>query len=104
MRRLALLLASILAHSLHAQNRPVDFAGDIEPIFAKRCSACHGTGQQMAGVRFDQPDGARNVIVPGKSAESKLMERVSSTRKGFAMPPVGEHLTDAQIGLLRAWI
>ncbi len=58
----------------------------------------------MAGIRFDQPDGAKRAIVAGNSAASKLIERVSSTKKGFGMPPIGDPLTAEQVALLKAWI
>ena len=69
-----------------AVSRKVDFAADVQPILKKRCEACHGTAQQMSGVRFDQRDAALAggysgpVILPGKSAESKLIQRVSAPR------------------------
>lgn len=44
------------------------------------------------------------VIQPGKNAASKLIERVTSTKRGFAMPPVGEPLSADQVAKLRAWI
>jgi hypothetical protein len=84
----------------------VDFTRDVEPVFAKRCSACHGAGQQMAGLRLDEPQAALKgsksgpVIVPGKSAESKLIKRVANK----TMPPVGEPLTRDQVAVLSAWI
>jgi cytochrome c553 len=88
----------------------VDFARDIQPILANRCFSCHGPGQQMAGLRLDEPIAALKgthggqVIIPGKSAESKLIHRVASTKKGFSMPPMGDRLTAGDIALLRAWI
>jgi hypothetical protein len=87
-----------------------DFTRDVQPIFAKRCQGCHGPAQQMAGVRFDDPEAVLKggysgpIVVPGKSAESKLIARVSSDKKGFFMPPVGERLSAAEIGVLTAWI
>jgi len=64
----------------------------------------------MAGLRLDSGEsilkGASGgvVIQPGKSAESKLIERVTSSKKGFGMPPVGEPLSAGQIATLRTWI
>ncbi|MGH9630593.1 MAG: PSD1 and planctomycete cytochrome C domain-containing protein [Bryobacteraceae bacterium] len=87
-----------------------DFVRDIEPIFAKRCQACHGSAQQMNGLRLDSGEEALKggysgpVIIPGKSAESKLIHRVASTKTGFAMPPAGEKLSKEEVGMLRAWI
>jgi len=42
-------------------------------------------------------------IVPGKSAESPLLRFVTGS-DDLLMPPEGERLTAAEIGLLRAWI
>lgn len=110
----------LCAFSLSAQDVPsnlpppasaaADFARDIEPIFAKRCQACHGSAQQMSGLRLDSGENALKggysgpVILPGKSAESKLIHRVASAKTGFAMPPAGEKLSKEEVGLLRAWI
>ena len=43
------------------------------------------------------------VIIPGKSAESKLIRRVVNGDGGLQMPPTGP-LSDEEIGILRAWI
>lgn len=102
MLRCWLVLVVLALPSLAAT--PVDFTRDIEPILTKRCSACHGAGQQMAGIRFDRPEGAQKAIIAGNSAESKLIARVSSTKKGFAMPPIGDPLTPEQVELLKNWI
>src|SRR5205823_3171484 len=64
----------------------------------------------MSGLRLDSGaavlKGAKAgpVVDPGKSANSKLIQRVSSSKKGFGMPPVGEPLTPEQIATLRAWL
>ena len=99
----ALLVFPFTAHA-------VDFVNDVKPIFAKRCQGCHGAAQQMSGLRLD--DGAAalaggnsgTVIVPGKAADSKLIERVTSDKKGFMMPPMGAKLTEAEVAVLRGWI
>jgi mono/diheme cytochrome c family protein len=106
MRMLAVAILS--AAPLCAQ--PADYARDIEPIFASRCYGCHGQQQQMNGLRLDLRDAALaggysgSVIVPGKSAESKLIRRVTSENPGVRMPPVGAPLTTAQIAALRSWV
>ena len=43
-------------------------------------------------------------IVPGRSAESRLIQFVSGVPPEFLMPQEGDPLTDEEIGLLRAWI
>ena len=92
-----------------AAKTKIEFARDIEPLLAKRCYACHGAQQQMSGFRLDQKDAALKGgmagadIVAGKSADSRLIHRVAGVDGKF-MPPVGAHLTGAEVGLLRAWI
>jgi mono/diheme cytochrome c family protein len=98
------------AVSAWAQQSNIDFSRDIQPVFEARCLACHGAGQQMAGLRLDSGDavvkGGTNgpVVQAGNSAGSKLIERVTSSKKGFAMPPVGDPLSADQVAKLRAWI
>ena len=36
-----------------AATRQVDFAKDIQPIFAKSCVSCHGTEKQKGSYRLD---------------------------------------------------
>src|SRR5437867_2091690 len=88
----------------------VEFLRDVEPIFHKNCYACHGPSQQMNGLRFDQKKAAGTgafsgpACVPGNSAETKLIQKVASSKDGFKMPPAGPALSPREIGILRAWI
>lgn len=88
----------------------VDFGREIEPIFHERCYLCHGPDQQMSELRLDRRDralagGASGpVIVPGDASASKLIERVTSAKQGYRMPPAGDPLTAAQASLLAEWI
>src|SRR4029077_16190058 len=109
MRCCALLVLSCVVPA-GAQRPKIDFPRDVQPIFESRCQGCHGAQQQMAGLRLDSGTavltGASSgpVIQPGKSAASRLIARVTSTKKGCGMPPIGEPLTASQIATLRAWI
>src|SRR5215471_13659940 len=111
-------LLCLLAPSLRAADEPalppaakikVDFARDIEPLLTKRCVICHGAQQQMSGLRLDQKEAALKGgksgadILPGKSAESRLIRLVGGLETKV-MPPMGARLTAAEVGLLRAWI
>jgi mono/diheme cytochrome c family protein len=102
------------AKSLPA-NPEVDFTRQILPILSDNCFACHGpdAGQRKAKLRLDTKEGALAAlrdgsfaIVPGKSAESILIQRVSAEDRARRMPPAktGKHLTADQITLLRRWI
>ncbi len=88
----------------------VDFFRDIEPIFHTRCYACHGSSQQMNGLRFDERAAALKggyagpVIAPGDPVASKLIARVASNKPGFRMPPEGAPLAPGEIAALREWI
>jgi len=83
---------------------------EVAKIFRSRCYGCHGPAQQMSGFRLDQRDAAMAggysgpVIVPGKSADSKLIQRVSGKPGVPAMPPAGPRLTPADIDVLAKWI
>ena len=93
-----------------AASATVDFARDIQPLLQKRCIECHGSEKQKGGLRLDGKVAALKggddgkVIEAGKSTESLLIQLVSGLHEDKVMPPKGERLTPAQIGLLRAWI
>ena len=88
----------------------VDFVKDIQPILAKNCYSCHGPIRQKAELRWDVkaialkggehgPD-----IIPGKSAESRMIQFVAALNPEQVMPQKGDRLTAEQVGVLRAWI
>jgi ankyrin repeat protein len=92
-----------------AADLKVDFIKDVEPVLAQKCYSCHGAEVQQAGLRLDRRQNALRggdygpVIIPGKSAESKLIRRLVSGDGGLQMPPTGP-LASEEIGVLRAWI
>jgi len=87
-----------------------DFGKDVAPVFQKRCIFCHGAGSPMAGLRLDSEANARKggnlgaVIVPGVSADSPLIQRISSDDGGLRMPPQGARVPDDDIAKIRAWV
>ncbi len=93
-----------------AATTPTDFARDVQPLFAKHCVKCHGPEKQKSDLRLDVKDRAMRggdsgrVILPGKSAASKLIHLVAGLEPDAVMPPNGERLTPLEVGLLRAWI
>jgi hypothetical protein len=89
----------------------LDFNKQIRPILADNCYACHGPDdkKRKAKLRLDTRQGAfgrKGVIVPGRSAESELVARITSDDPDHLMPPVksGKHLTPRQVELLRQWV
>jgi mono/diheme cytochrome c family protein len=108
MLRVFALVFALVAASPAAQ---VDFDRDIRPIFQSRCYECHGEKKQKNGIRFDQKhtvfqggDAGKPLLVPGKSSDSILIQRLVTTDEDEVMPPKGERLTAEQIALIRAWI
>src|SRR5271157_4043556 len=97
-----------------APAKPVDFDRDIRPILADNCFACHGPDekQRMANLRLDQKEelfadrGGYRIVTPGKPAESKIYQKVSSSDPSVRMPPFYSErkLTPAQIELIKRWI
>ena len=64
--------------------------GSDGPIFSNHCYACHGpdAAQRKADLRLDQRDVAlKEAIVPGKSAGSALIARVTSADPDEPTPP-----------------
>ena len=109
-----ILLASSLPLAAQSQLAPaasgkVDYDKDVKPLLAQHCYSCHGDAAQQSGLRLDLRQNALRggdygpVIVPGKSAESKLIKRLVDGDGGMQMPPSGP-LAPEEIGLLRAWI
>jgi uncharacterized membrane protein len=95
--------------SSSSDKKKVDFAKDIQPIFKAHCYECHSAEKDLASLRLDTKEAAfkggdsGKVIVPGKSQESLLVQRISGSEAGLRMPP-GKPLGDAEIALIRDWI
>lgn len=111
MRLLKQLLVGIgVPCALMAQPSTVDYVRDVAPIFRKYCYACHGPAMQTSGFRLDDAAAARKggysgpSIIPGKSAESPLIARVSGAKGVPVMPPGGKRLTPEEVEVLRRWI
>jgi hypothetical protein len=113
MRLLAVGLAALgFASRLTAAD--VDFARDVLPILSDNCFHCHGpdAGQRQARLRLDTKEGTfqkkagRTIVVPGNSAESELVRRVTSTLADEKMPPSDSNrkLTPKQIETLKLWV
>jgi mono/diheme cytochrome c family protein len=89
-----------------AATRRIDFVKDVRPIFAASCYSCHGDKKRKGDLRLDRKASALRgeIIVPGKSAESPLIQRVAGLGADTKMPPKGPGLTAEQVGILRTWI
>jgi hypothetical protein len=92
----------------------IDFNRDIKPILSENCFKCHGPDEQerKGKLRLDTRAGAvaarrqRAAVVPGKAAESLVIERLTTDDPELRMPPrkTGKQLKPEQIALLQRWI
>ncbi len=88
----------------------VEFVHDVVPIVIKHCGKCH-TGQEKQGefsmnTRAALLEGGENgeSVVPGKSAESDLLDRLTSDDEELRMPPEGPRVSAKEIAVLKKWI
>ena len=88
----------------------VDFVHKVAPILKTHCGKCH-TGQEKKGglsmnTREDLLKGGENgkVVVPGKSADSLMLELVLSDDDEVWMPTKGDRVPPEQIAILKEWI
>lgn len=96
--------------SLFAQT-PVSFKEQIAPILQEHCVACHGAKRAEGGYRLDaveqmlKPgDGGNNPVVPMKSADSEIVQRIRSHDPDVQMPAESEPLASEQIELIAKWM
>ena len=89
----------------------MDFAKQIQPILEQRCYECHGSQKQKSGLRLDRKsaafkggDSGKPALLRGKSAESLLIQKITSPDPDEVMPPKGERLKPEQIALFKQWV
>ncbi len=100
-----------VVNSPAAGARAVDFLRDVRPILRAKCVMCHNDVGGEGGLRLDQGTEIRKggesgpVVIPGHSADSRLLQAVLQ-QGDLKMPPPdeGQPLSAAQIEILRNWI
>ncbi len=109
MRLHCFLLLGIGTISVHAA---VDFARDIQPLFAEHCLECHGPDKAKGGLLLTSREasmkklksGAQGII-PGDASHSAIIQRLLSTDPDEHMPPKGKKpLKPDEIQRLKEWI
>ncbi len=98
------------ANPLDTSSRTIDFVKQVQPILNAHCIRCHGPAIQMGQLRLDSRQLAAQgglsgkAIVPGKSMNSLLVQRIQGLDDKARMPLDSEPLKDEQIHLIRDWI
>ena len=111
----AALTAVVVETRVTAAAPAIDFNRDIRPILSEHCYACHGPDEKKrkSGLRLDEQTSAlsklksgNHAIVPGKTSESSLVDRLTSVDPEELMPPPkdGKKLSKEQIDLLIRWV
>jgi mono/diheme cytochrome c family protein len=87
--------------------RPPAFNADVRPLFKAYCTDCHGEADRPKGgldlrLRRLTLAGGKSgpAVVPGKAADSLLIERVRSGD----MPPGKKKLSAAEVAVLERWV
>ena len=109
---LGLILGLSVGTPLFAQTPDVEFfESKIRPVLAQRCYGCHNSKMPApkGNLILDTKEGLLKggvsgpVVVPGKPAESRLMQALSYTDPLVQMPPTGK-LPDALLADFTQWI
>ena len=107
---LLLFAGASFAQSDASLPEKVHFNRDVRPILSDNCFYCHGpdANHREADLRLDVREEALDsaAFVPGKPAESTLVERILADDPEQRMPPPGSHkeLTNRQKEILQLWI
>lgn len=109
MRFSIVLLALAIAHlpvAAQEADKKTDFAHEVVPLLKGKCAKCHTNGTYKSGLSLDtRADLLKaKAAVPGKSAESEIVKRVTHTDPEMRMPPKGEPLSRKEIAVLAKWI
>lgn len=108
-----LLILATGVTSSFAVEKP-EFYQDVYPFLKANCISCHNKTTTKAGLNMETPElmikggDSGPSIVPGKSAESLLVE-ASVHSPDLEMPPPNNKsgavkLTDAEIAVLKTWV
>ena len=80
-------------------------------VLRAKCFACHGAETQMADLRLNSREGmmrggesGKPVALAGKSAQSLIIQRVTSADDSYRMPFARPKLSLAEIDTLTKWI
>ncbi len=85
------------------------FETRVRPVLVEKCISCHGDKKQQASLRLDSiPSMVKGnesgpAIVPGKPADSRLIQVLHYSDSDIQMPPAGK-LPAEEIAALSRWV
>src|SRR5262245_50482362 len=89
---------------------PVTYEKDVDPIFVNKCISCHSGNVKEGKFDLSSYDtmmrGGKGgpVVVPGKSAESRLAKFCQKAIRPFMPPRSEEALSPDELALIKLWI
>jgi hypothetical protein len=108
------LLAALLAHRAVAasgDSESIRFYDDIKPVLAVHCFKCHTGEKPKGGLLLDTLPHAlaggksgEAALVPGASARSELVRRITLIDSEDQMPPKGPRLAEVEVARIKQWI
>jgi len=105
----AFILSALAVPCRGASGDPVEFFRErVLPVISSNCLSCHSSAK-MGGLQLDTREhvlaggNSGPAIVPGKPAESLLIQAITHTHARLKMPPQGK-LTDQQIADVKTWV
>ena len=112
--QVAVMACGLLAgDDVRAADAPVKTAASPpigRAVIAARCIECHGPETQESNLRLDSRAGLLKggdfgpAIVVGKSTQSELIRRITTTNAKQRMPPEGPRLSADEIKAVAAWV
>ncbi len=110
-RRLhAVCASSFFLLLAHATAAPVSYYKDVRPALQAKCMGCHqpakAKGDYVMTTFAQLVSGGENgtAIVPGRPAESLLLQQITPVDGKVEMPPKGEPLSSDEVALVSRWI
>ena len=109
--RIGRSLLSALVVGAAAHGEPIAYYESVKPLFAVHCYKCHDVETHKGGLQLETRSQALKggksgepAVVPGASARSELLRRITSTDPEEQMPPKGPRLTPDEVTRIRQWI
>jgi mono/diheme cytochrome c family protein len=106
-----LIPSLLLSTSVCAGAQSTSVAEQAQDILAKNCYSCHGPDKQKNGLRLDTQkdalfggDSGEPAFVAGKSDESVLFARITTSDPKERMPAGKPALSSAEIEIIKEWI
>ena len=100
-----------LASALVQEKAEAPSFTQVYEVLAKNCTTCHNPKEMKGELNLESYEALLKggesgaSIVPGKPAESLLLQVIEHKTKPFMPPPKkGKKLAEAEIAVVRAWI